>query len=193
MSMIPGVFRSEPNSTEVRIALHRLLGHTIECINHPNVQLYDANNQLVAEQGDFIASDVVEPGKFSPFRVLFLDGLPPNTARYELHATARHADFAAETFYGPSNFAVVASADFDANGLLVISGQVTNNGGQRASLVKVIVTIFDPEQRVIGTDTTLVEAQSLGSGETSTFRVQFAGLGGAADTYLTTAQASLVP
>ena len=84
-------------------------------------------------------------------------------------------------------------ADFDATGLLVISGQVTNNGDQRASLVKVIVTVFDPEQRVIGTDTTLVEAQSLAPGETSTFRVQFAELGGMADTYLSTAQASLVP
>jgi hypothetical protein len=156
-------------------------------------QLYDVNNTVISEQGDFIAADVVEPGEFSPFQVLFLDGLPSETARYEVHATARYADFAAETFYGPSNFVVVDNADFDANGLLVISGQVTNNGGQRASLVKVIVTVFDPGQRVIGTDTTLVEAQSLAPGETSTFRVQFTELGGVADTYLSTAQASLVP
>ena len=61
------------------------------------------------------------------------------------------------------------------------------------ALVKVIVTVFGPEQEVIGTDTTLVEAQSLAPGETSTFRVQFAELGGMADTYLSTVQASLVP
>lgn len=156
-------------------------------------QLYDANNLPLAEQGDFIAADVVEPGEFSPFEIVFLDGIPPETARYELQASARYADFAAETFYSPTNFVVEDSADFDANGLLVISGQVTNNGGQAASLVKVIVTVFGPEQEVIGTDTTLVEAQSLAPGETSTFRVQFAELGGMADTYLSTVQASLVP
>lgn len=155
--------------------------------------LYDENGTMLAEQGDFIAADVVEQGEFSPFEVVFLDGVPPGTARYELQANARYADFAAETFYGPVNFAVNDSADFDDNGFLVISGQVTNNGDERAGLVKIIVTVFDTEQRVIATDTTLVEAQSLAPGETSTFRVQFANLGGQADTYLSTAQASLVP
>ena len=145
------------------------------------------------EKGDFIAADVVQPGEFSPFKVLFPDGLPADTVRYELHASARYADFAAETFYGATNFNVIDKADFDSNGLLVVSGQVTNNGGQRASLVKVIVTVFDAEQRVVATNTTLVEAQSLTPGETSTFRVQFADLGGSADTYLSIAQASVVP
>ena len=94
-----------------------------------SAKLYDSNNELVDEKGDFIAADVVQPGEFSPFVVLFPDGLPAGTVRYELAATARYADFAAETFYGPSNFDVVDSADFDTNGLLVISGQVTNIGG----------------------------------------------------------------
>jgi hypothetical protein len=156
-------------------------------------RLYDVGNELVREQSDFIAADVVGPGEASPFSIVFVDGLPSGVVRYELHATARHADFVAETFYGPDNFALADQADYDENGLLVISGQVRNEGSRTADLVKVIVTVFDDQQRVVGTDTTLVEAQSLAPGETSTFRVTFGELGGQPDTYISVVQATASP
>ncbi len=151
-------------------------------------QLYDSDNNLLAEQDDFVSSDLVLPSEYTPFSIVFSDGLPPGTVRYELHASARYADYTMQTFYGPENFALTSEAEFDDNGFLVIRGQVRNEGTQTANLVKVIVTIFDEQQRVIATDTTLVEAQRVAPGETSPFVVRFAELGGVPNTFLVTVQ-----
>jgi hypothetical protein len=154
-------------------------------------QLYDADNLLLAERDDFVSSDLVHPGESAPFSLLFPDGLPATTTRYELHAAARYAGVIAQTFYGPENFAVATEAVFDENNLLVVHGQVRNDGPNRADLVRVIVTVFDDQQRVIGADAALVDAQTLGPGEVSNFSITFGDLGGVAHTFLASAQARL--
>ena len=150
--------------------------------------LYDANNNILAQQDDFVSSDLVLPGEFAPFSLLFPDGLPPGTVRYDLNASARYADFTTRTFYGPKNFGLTQDAGFDENGLLVVQGQARNEGNQPANLVKVIVTVFDAEQRVIATDTTLVDQQRLAPGEASAYSVTFVELGGTPNTFLVIAQ-----
>jgi hypothetical protein len=153
-----------------------------------NASLFDEQNNLMLEQDDFVSSDLIPPGEYAPFSIVFSDGLPSGTARYLLEVSGRYADFTAQTFYGPENFALTSEADFDENGALLVSGQVRNEGNLSASLVKVIVTIFDAQQRVVATDTTLVDTQPLAPGETSTFSVRFFELGGEPNTFLVTAQ-----
>lgn len=151
-------------------------------------QVYNASNQVLLERDDFISSDMVLPGEFAPFTIAFPEGLPAEAVRYELHASARYADFTRQTFYGGENLALTSAASFDDNDLLVISGQVRNEGGENASLVKVIVTVFDEQQRVIGTDTTLVDEQTLAPGDLSSYAVTFVELGGTPATFQVTAQ-----
>jgi hypothetical protein len=151
-------------------------------------QLYDAQDRVVAEQDDFVSSDLVLPGQYAPFSLVFHEGLPPGAVRYELHASARYADASLHTFYGPENFAAASESRFDENGFLVVSGQVRNQGNLKADLVKVIATIFDDQKRVIATDTALVDAQTLAPGEISPFKVTFVELGGTAATFTVVAQ-----
>jgi hypothetical protein len=151
-------------------------------------QFYDENNNQLAEQDDFVSSDMVLPGEYAPFSLVFSDGLPPGTVRYDLNASARYADYAARTFYGLENFDLTSEAGFDDNGLLVVQGQVRNKGTQTANLVKVIVTVFDEYQRVIATDTTLVDVQRLAPGEISTYAVSFVEVGGTPNTFVVSAQ-----
>lgn len=153
-----------------------------------NARLFDAEGRVLLERDNFVSSDLVKPGERAPFSIVFSDGLPPGTVRYDLETSGRYADDAAQTFYGPENFALTSQAAFDEDGLLVISGQVRNEGTRAADLVKVIVVIFDEQQRVTGTDTTLVDMQRLAPGETSTYSVSFFELGGSASTFLVTAQ-----
>jgi len=72
--------------------------------------------------------------------------------------------------------------------VLVVSGQVRNEGSQTANLVKVIVSVFDEDHRIVATDTTLVEVQTLAPGETSAYSVPFYELGGSPATFLVTVQ-----
>ncbi len=174
-----------------------IVGQVINNTNAPlefvriNAQLYDAENRLLIEQDDFVSSDLIASGEFAPFSIVFGDGLPAGTIRYDLQVSARYADYTVQTFYGPENFALTSQADFDDNGLLVISGQVRNEGPKTANLVKVIVAVFDDQQRVIATDTTLVDTQRLLPGETSAFSVAFVELGGVPNTFLVTTQGVL--
>lgn len=151
-------------------------------------RLYDADNRQLSSQDNFVSSDTLLPGGYAPFSLVFNDGLPPGTVRYDLNASARYADVGGRTFYGPENFAVSSQAEFDANGFLVVSGQVRNDGAVTANLVKIIAVVFDDRGRVIATDTTLVDFQLLAPGQTSTFSVSFAELGGVPNTFTVSAQ-----
>jgi len=158
-----------------------------------NAQFYDAQNHVMAEKEDFVPSDVVLPSEVAPFAIAFPDGLPDGAVRYELHASARYADFAARNFYGPENLGLVSQADFGDGSLLTISGTVRNDGTRTASLVKVIITIFDEQQRVTGAETTLVDRQTLAPGESAGFSVTFVDLGGTPSTFQVTAQGVINP
>lgn len=153
-----------------------------------SAHLYDVDGNPLLQQDNFVSSDQVAPRERVPFSIVFSDGLPPGTARYELDASARYADVTAQTFYGPQNFALTSETAFDESGVLVVSGQLRNEGTLTANLVKVIVTIFDAEQRVIATDTTLVDVPKLAPGEVSPFSARFFELGGSPHTFQVTAQ-----
>jgi hypothetical protein len=154
-------------------------------------RLFDAAGARLAEQSDFAAADVLEPGQYAPFGVLFIGGRPPAAVRYELHAAARHAGFAAQAYYGPANFEIVDRADYDEHGHLVVEGTVRNNGASTAEYVKVTVTIFDDQGRVVATDTSFAQKQQLLPGESTGYQITFFELGGDATRYISTAQATL--
>ncbi|GAB4475146.1 MAG: hypothetical protein Kow00124_15860 [Anaerolineae bacterium] len=155
------------------------------------VQFFDSEGRMIADRDDFVPSDLILPGEYVPFSIVFPDGLPAGAVRYDISASARYADFNLRTFYGPENLAVTSAAEFAESGLLVISGQVRNEGTQTAELVKVIVTVFDDQQRVVGTATTLVDRQTLAPGETSPYAVSFVELGGTPATFQVSAQGVL--
>ena len=151
-------------------------------------RLYDEAGTALAERDDFVSSDLIAPGEYAPFSIVFTGGVPPNTVRYDLNVSARYAEYTAQQFYGEENFEVSSAADFDENGLLVVSGQVRNEGALTAGLVKVIVTVFGEDNRVIATDTTLVDQQRLAPSDVTTYEVTFVELGGDPSTFLVTAQ-----
>ena len=151
-----------------------------------NAQLFDGEGNLLVEQDNFVSSERIAPGEYAPFSLVFADGLPEGTVRYDLTASARYADRMTGSFY--ADFEHTGQAEFDGSGILIVSGQVRNRGGQTANLVKVIVTVFDDEHRVVGTDTTLVDVQQLGPGETSPYTVRFFELGGPPETFLVNVQ-----
>ncbi|MCZ7543862.1 MAG: DUF3426 domain-containing protein [Anaerolineae bacterium] len=154
-------------------------------------RLFDAADNQLAELSDFAAADVLQPGQYAPFSVQFVGGRSPAAVRYELHAAARHAGVAAETYYGPSNFAIADHADFNERGHLSVSGTVTNTGPFDAHFVKITITLFDDQGRVVATDTAFTAQQQLAVGQSADFQVTFFELGGGATRYLAIAQATL--
>ncbi len=151
--------------------------------------IFDGRGRRLVEAEDFTLSDVILPGEHSPFSIRFPEGRPTGAVRYELHASARYAEFAAADFYDSSNFEVNAEATFNADGYLVISGTVTNIGPETVGFVKVIVAVLDDMGHVVATDATFASEQQLEPGRSSRFEVIFYELGGPAVNFSVSAQA----
>lgn len=149
--------------------------------------LYDAQGRRLAEQSDILSVDVLRSGQGAPFDLRFEGGRPVNAVRYELNAAARDADYALRTYYGPENFTVAGDeAVYNAQGNLVVRGQLANTGLSAAEAVKVVVAIWDDQGRVVGAETVFISAPRLVPQEATAFEVPFYALGGSAVTYTLT-------
>jgi len=149
--------------------------------------LYDSQGRRLAEQSDILSVDVLAPGQGAPFDLRFEGGRPPAAVRYELNAAGRDADYALSTFYGPENFAIANSrADYNAQGNLVLHGDLANIGTQVTQAVKVVAAIWDDQGHVVAAETVFVSKSELVPQEAVAFEVPFYQLGGPAVTYTMT-------
>lgn len=159
---------------------------TLEAVRLSGV-LYDAQDRRLAEQSDILSLDVLGPGQGAPFDLRFEGGRPPSAVRYELNVAGRAADYALNTFYGPENFAIANDrADYNAQGRLVVRGELANIGPHSAQGVKVIVAIWDDQGHVAAAETVFVAKPQLVPQEAVAFEVPFYALGGPAVTYTLT-------
>ncbi len=150
-------------------------------------RLFDAVGDILAEESDFAAVQVLAPGEAAPFSVRFPGGRPAMIVRYELHASARHAVDGAPDYYGPSNFVLEDRADYNDQGHLVIGGTVTNIGSAQAKDVKIVVTIFDGQGRVVAAGNAFGQQSNLAPEESTDYQLTFFELGGEAVHYVSKA------
>jgi len=149
--------------------------------------LFDAQGRRLAEQPDILSVDVLRPGQGAPFDLRFEGGQPAAAVRYELQAAGREADYALRASYGPENFAVANdTAEYSAQGHLVVQGELANIGPSIAEAVKVVVAIWDGEGHVVGAETVFVSKSQLVPQEATSFEVPFYELGGSAISYTLT-------
>ncbi len=148
--------------------------------------LYDAQNQVIAEQPDVIASEVVAANDSAPFSIHFRNGKPSQTVRYELQASARNAEYNLQNYLGPESFIKGnETASYNASGYLVISGDVVNQTKAPAHFIRVTVVVKDDQERIIATDNAFVEKPDLLPGDTSHYEVTFYQLPGSVARFVT--------
>jgi len=149
--------------------------------------LLDNQGRRLAEQSDILAVDVLGPGQGAPFDLRFEGGRPATAARYELNAAARQADYALATFYGPENFVVANdTADYSAQNVLIVRGQVANTGPQMAEAVRVIAALWDGDGHIVAAQTLYLTQPQVVPQEVVSFEIPFDVTGGPALTYTLT-------
>jgi hypothetical protein len=148
--------------------------------------IYDSTNRLIAEQPDVLPNEVIGVGESVPFTIRFQSGKPAGATRYELQAAARHAEYNLPRYLGETNFIKGnEKATYNAQGFLVVSGDVVNQTQQPAKAIRVTVTLFDDQNRVVGAETAFVAKPELLPGEVSRFEVTFFQLAGNASRFVT--------
>jgi LysM repeat protein len=139
------------------------------------VALFDAADRLLASQTAAMALDVLAPGQRSPFAMLFPDA-PEHYASYQglvLSAVPAYVGTMQRELEP-----VGVSLEQHEQGLVALNGRVRNVGAVEAVDVIVVVTLYDPLGRVVGTLSAATDppAIALGGGEAG-FQVEIVSAG----------------
>jgi LysM repeat protein len=149
------------------------------------VRLFDEAGGEVASASGFIALDVLPPGERAPFAILF-PRLPAQFSRYEALPLGGLALTPKARYYLELE-AVDVEADRRGK-TLALSGGVRNKGDADAEKVRVIVTGYDGEGRVVAMRQVSPTAPLLPRGEEAPFSADLQTVGESIVTYTVQAQ-----
>jgi LysM repeat protein len=144
------------------------------------VRLFDETGQAVDSASGFIALDVLPPGGRAPFAILF-PRLSAQFSRYEALPFGGVA-LAPKARYYLELEAVDVKAD-RRDETLTLSGVVRNKGESDAEKVKVTITGYDGEGRVVAMRQVAPAAPSLPPGEKAPFNADLRAAGESIITY----------
>jgi len=150
------------------------------------VSLYNAEGEIVATGSTFTEFDIIPNEGKMPFALLFTE--PPSGFSHHqvvalsgvtvAHWGRNYMDLSIESDHGEAS----------GERAYVVTGQVRNTGQHDAEQIRIVVTAYDAEGRVVGIRRGSPETQTLGVGESSPFRVSLSPLGGQVVTHTVQAQ-----
>jgi LysM repeat protein len=139
------------------------------------IALKDATGQVLAEGRPFTALDVIPPDGRSPFELLFTSP-PGRYASYE--ATVIRAEPSNEPGGRYAKLQIVSKQGGTDGLQFRVIGKAHNASDQPAVNVKVVVTVYDAANNVIGYRQQPIGDGNLAAGATADFSVTFAPSGG---------------
>lgn len=134
-----------------------------------NVDVFNAQGQLIDTDFTFTQRRVINPSGKSCFKIILLDD-PAGFDHYELRveATATTDQVRPLTLFnineGPNTFAYE------------LIGQVRNDGEESLEFVKIIGTLYDSDDKVIDCDFTFSNTSTLAPGAVSSWSLLFLGI-----------------
>lgn len=140
------------------------------------VSLYDAEGETVATGATFTEFDIIPNEGKMPFALLFTEP-PSGFSHHQVVALSG----VTVTHWGRNYMDLTIESDRgEASGerAYVVTGQVRNTGQHAVEQIRIVVTAYDAEGRVVGIRRGGPETQTLGVGESSPFRVGLSSLAG---------------
>jgi hypothetical protein len=151
--------------------------------------LYSEEGLPVADAQDVPMGYGILPGEFAPFSLRFGQGQPAIARTYTL--TLGDGDWQpppAGVIHGGDVLRWEDESAFNEQGELVISGTVTNTGGQTVRSPRAVVTVFGPDQTVIAARFADLTVTALQPGTAAPFEIIVPELGDQPEEYIVTIQ-----
>ncbi len=179
------------NSTGVLFVTGEVANHTGQTLETVpvHVSLTNPAGNAVIEAGDYTMGYHLPAGGFAPFSLRFGQGQPSDATGYRVTVGDGAMFPPARPIMGAPDLSWTDSSSFAADGSLLISGVLTNNGGQIARDSLGIVTAFDSAGDVIGAWFAPLGIPELAGGASSEYTVRVPELGGGARNYIVEIQA----
>jgi murein DD-endopeptidase MepM/ murein hydrolase activator NlpD len=150
------------------------------------ISLFDGDGQLLADEAAYPQLDVVPPGETVSFAILFKDP-PREFAQYQAVVLAGVPMSLNTRYYLDLVTSAVQGKALDAARYRVI-GELRNAGASDVENVRLVVTAYDDQGRVIAARQAGLPVSVLRSAATTPFEVELALTGGAVVTYSVQAQ-----
>jgi hypothetical protein len=155
--------------------------------------LLTADGLSAAGAVDIVMGHGIPPGGFAPFSLRFGQGQPSIASEFLLRIGNEPESGQVEmlgeaALIGAGELTWTDESSFDNLERLVISGEVSNNGGRLARQLRATVTVFDAAQHVIGAAFSDLSPGSLPPGETTAFSILLPDLGGEPANYIVNVQ-----
>lgn len=164
-------------------------GPTVAAALPVQVTLRTADGLNVAEAADTVMGHGIPPGGFAPFSLRFGQGQPAMSTTYEVRLGAgwdapnvRLTDPVMMTWTDESVY---------QDGLLSISGTITNMSDQPIREPRAIATVFDTAQNVIAAGFDIADAPTLAPGESTRYGIGIPEIGGEPANYIVYVQGLL--
>mgnify|MGYP001765487739 CR=1 FL=1 len=130
---------------------------------------YNSDNTVVGTDFAYTEVDILLPNEKSPFEILEID--EAISAQID-HYSVVVSDSNVTTDEPYRSFAILSKDSYtDSTGTFHAIGELQNTGSQAADYVKVVVTLYDSAGKVVGTDFTYTEIDTVLAGQKSPFEV----------------------
>jgi LysM repeat protein len=138
-------FRTAAGSFE---CLGEVFNPTTFSLNNVQLQinLLDDSNNVLKNATLYVSLEVIPPNASAPFRVLFTDP-PPAISRVEVKPLRGEA---IDPTIRYANMQITKQAGAPAGNQYRVTGEVTNQDAAAARKVRLIITTFDENNRVVG-------------------------------------------
>lgn len=144
----------------------------------------------IAEAIDIVMGHGLRPGEFAPFSLRFGQGQPVTATNYALFVGGESWEpQITDAIIAGDDLTITDESSYDEDGVLQVSGTVTNNSSQTIQNLRVTLTIFDERQRVVGARFAEVPPTLLAAGESTDYFIPVPELGGTAANYIVNVQA----
>jgi hypothetical protein len=144
----------------------------------------------IADVADTTMGYAIPAGGFAPFSLRFGEGVAPSNARYSVSLITEGWEAVPPQFISQESLTWDDASSFDENGVLHITGSVTNNGATAAADLVGVITVFDAQQEVIAAWFAPLANEPLATGDTLDFDVRVPEVGGEPVNYILDIQAA---
>jgi hypothetical protein len=129
--------------------------------------LYDKTGKVVGTDFTYTDIEVLRPAEKSPFKIILIDlGQSQKVSSYKLYASGQKTEP-----LPPSLKLNVGDSHLDAIGAYHVVGEVTNQGNQKATYVKVSAAFYNSSNTVVAADFTYTDPKDLEPGQTAPFEI----------------------
>jgi len=180
------------NAENVFYITGEIANHSPHTVNEVPIRalLRSSDGSGIAEAIDTTMGLALPSGGFAPFSLRFGQGQPVNATNYTLFVgTEDWQPQAVAAVVGLESLTVTDERSYDANNVLQISGEITNNNDHAIQQVQVILTVFDDRQRVIAARFMDISPAILQPEATANYMISVPEIGGTPASYIVNVQA----